>query len=53
VPNFKSVHHKSPKGPNVVTAGPSVPLPFESETEASEREPMLAVALRIDWCRTA
>jgi AraC-like DNA-binding protein len=26
----------------------SVPLPFESETEASEREPMLAVALRID-----
>ena len=26
----------------------SVPLPFESETEASEQEPMLAVALRID-----
>ena len=26
----------------------SVPLPFESETEASEMEPMLAVALRID-----
>lgn len=26
----------------------SVPLPFESETEASAKEPMLAVALRID-----
>ena len=26
----------------------SVPLPFESETEASPQEPMLAVALRID-----
>lgn len=26
----------------------SVPLPFESESEASEQEPMLAVALRID-----
>ena len=26
----------------------SVPLPFESETEASAREPMLAVSLRID-----
>lgn len=26
----------------------SVPLPFESETEASEKEPMLAVGIRID-----
>lgn len=26
----------------------SVPLPFESETEASAKEPMLAVAIRID-----
>jgi AraC-like DNA-binding protein len=31
----------------------SVPLPFESETEASEQEPMLAVSLRIDMQQAA
>lgn len=31
----------------------SVPLPFESETEASEEEPMLAVAIRINLTMVA